>query len=212
MAAKKTLDANGLQDYLLGAVASSGIASGLPVFWAVGFLAKEAGSSSVHVTLDQLGKITGYTRSELTAAVKAIRNAGHRVEWHSKEDCTVTIDRAKGLKLMGPWLIQPEEDVDASPVLDKLNELMGTTYKMTPKISAQLRARMRDDKMTLEELVHVVTVKVQQWKGSEDMEKYLRPSTLFSPKAVEYAQERLREDITEEKVVSKEDLGRMWAG
>ena len=212
MAAKKTLDANGLQDYLLGAVASSGIASGLPVFWAVGYLAKQAGSRAVHVTLDELGKITGYTRSELTAAVKSIRVAGHRVEWHSKEDCTVTIDTAKGLKLMGPWLIEPEADVDASPVLDKLNELMGTTYKMTPKIAGQLRARVRDDRMTLEELVHVVTVKVQQWKGSEDMEKFLRPSTLFSPKAVEYAQERLRQDITEEKVVSKEDLGRMWAG
>ena len=58
----------------------------------------------------------------------------------------------------------------------------------------------------------MVNVKVQQWKGCEDMEKFLRPSTLFSPKAVEYAQERLREDITEEKVVSKEDLSRMWAG
>jgi uncharacterized phage protein (TIGR02220 family) len=212
MAAKKTLDANGLQDFLLGAVASSGIASGLPVFWAVGYLAKEAGSSSVHVTLDQLGKITGYSRSELTAAVKAIRVAGHRVEWHSKEDCTVTIDRAKGLKLMGPWMIEPEADVDASPVLDRLNELMGTKYRMTPQVGGMLRARMRTDKMTLEELIHVVEVKVQQWKGDEKMEGFLRPSTLFSKKAAEYAQERLREDITEEKVVSKEDLSRMWAG
>ena len=75
-----------------------------------------------------------------------------------------------------------------------------------------LRARMRDDKMTLEELLHVVNVKVQQWKGDEKMEAYLRPSTLFSKKALEYAQERLREDITDEKVVSQEDLSRMWAG
>ena len=212
MAAKKTLDADGLQEYLLGAVASSGIASGLPVFWAVGYLAKQAGSRSVHVTLEQLGKITGYSRNELTAAVKSIRVAGHQVEWHSREDCTVTIDRVKGLKLMAPWLIKPDADVDTSPVLDRLNALMGTTYRMSPKIAGQLRARMRDDKMTLDELLHVVDVKVQQWKGCEDMEKFLRPSTLFSPKAVEYAQERLREDITEEKVVSKEDLSRMWAG
>ena len=118
----------------------------------------------------------------------------------------------KGLKLMAPWLIKPDADVDTSPVLDRLNALMGTTYRMSPKIAGQLRARMRDDKMTLDELLHVVNVKVQQWKGCEDMEKFLRPSTLFSPKAVEYAQERLRRDITEEKVVSKEDLSRMWAG
>ena len=212
MAANKTLDASGLQDFLLGAVASSGIASGLPVFWAVGYLAKEAGSSSVHVTLDQLGKMTGYSRTELTAAVKAIRVAGHRVEWQSKEDCTITIDRDKGLKLMGPWMIEPDQDVDASPVLDRLNELMGTRYRMTPQVGSMLRARMRTDKMTIEELLHVVEVKVQQWKGQEEMEKYLRPSTLFSKKALEYAQERLREDIAQEKVVSQEDLSRMWAG
>ena len=94
--------------------------------------------------------------------MKAIRVAGHRVEWHSKEDCTVTIDRAKGLKLMGPWMIEPEADVDASPVLDRLNELMGTKYRMTPQVGGMLRARMRTDKMTLEELIHVVEVKVQQ--------------------------------------------------
>ena len=44
------------------------------------------------------------------------------------------------------------------------------------------------------------------------MEKYLRPSTLFGTRAVEYSQERLKGKITEEKEISREDLGRMWAG
>ena len=44
------------------------------------------------------------------------------------------------------------------------------------------------------------------------MEKFLRPSTLFGTKAVEYAQERKREEIADEKKVSKEDLSRMFAG
>ena len=212
MAAKKTLDANGLHDFLVGAVASSGIGSGLPVFWAVGYLAKKAGSSAVHVTLEELHKLTGFDRKQLTAAVKAIRTAGHRVEWHSKEDCTIKIDRNKGLKLMAPFMINPEADVDASPVLNRLNELLGTTYKMTPKVGSLLRSRMRSDGMTIEELLHVVNVKVQQWKGDEKMEPFLRPSTLFSTKAVEYAQERMREDISEEQMVSKEDLSNMFAG
>ena len=210
--AARTLDVKGLQDFLLGALASSGIGSGLPVFWAIGLKAKEEGSATVHVTLDQLAKMTGYSHKELTAAVKSIRTAGHRVEWHSKQDCTITIHKGKGQKLMEPWLVAKELDVDASPVLDRLNELMGTTYRMTPSIGGMLRARMRQDKMTVEDLIHVVNVKVQQWKGDEKMEPYLRPSTLFSPKAVEYSQERMRQDITEEKVVSKEDLSRMWAG
>ncbi len=210
--AARTLDVKGLQDYLLGALASSGIGSGLPVFWAIGLKAKEGGSATVHVTLDQMSKMTGYSHKELTAAVKAIRTAGHRVEWHSKQDCTITIDKGKGQKLMEPWLVAKELDVDASPVLDRLNDLMGTTYRMTPAIGGMLRARMRQDKMTVEDLIHVVDVKVQQWKGDEKMEPYLRPSTLFSPKAAEYSQERMKQDITEEKVVSKEDLSRMWAG
>jgi uncharacterized phage protein (TIGR02220 family) len=212
MAAKKTLDANGLHDFLVGAVASSGIASGLPVFWAIGYLAKVASTASVHVTLEELQKLTGFDRKQLTAAVKAIRNAGHRVEWHSKEDCTVTIDRKKGLKLMSPWLVNEDDAVDMSPVLDRLNELLGSSYKMTPKVGSLLRSRMRSDGMTLEELQHVVNVKVQQWKGDEKMEPFLRPSTLFGTKAIEYAQERMREDISEEQMVSKEDLSNMFAG
>ena len=209
--AGRTLDAEGLQDFL-GALAASGIGSGLPVFWAVVTIAKETGSAAVEVTLDELGKRTGYNRSELTAAVKCIRTAGHRVEWHSKQSCTITINRDKAKKLVEPWMVAKELDVDASPVLDRLNELMGTTYKMNASIRGMLRARIRQDKMTVEDLIHVVNVKVQRWKGDEKMEPYLRPSTLFSPKAVEYSQERMREDITEEKVVSKEDLSRMWAG
>ena len=211
MAAKK-LDAQGLQDFLLGALASSGIASGLPVFWAVGYLAKEEGSATVHVTLDQLGKMTGYGRTELTAAVKAIRTSGHRVEWHSKEDCTITIDKSKGLKLMEPWMVPEGQEVDSSPIVDHLNATAGTSFKVTPKVGSLLRARMRDDRMTVDDLMHVINVKVEQWKGDPKMESFLRPSTLFGPKAVEYAQERLKQEITEEKVVSKEDLGRMWAG
>ena len=210
--AARTLDAKGLQDYLLGALTSSGIGSGLPVFWAIGLKAKEVGSATVHVTLDHLVKMTGYTQKEITASVRAIRTAGHRVEWHSKQDFTITIDKAKGQKLMEPWMVAKEMDVDASPVLDRLNELLGTKYRMTPTTGQALRARMRQDKMTVEDLIHVVNVKVQQWKGDEKMEAYLRPSTLFGPKAVEYSQERMRQDITEEKVVSKEDLSRMWAG
>ena len=47
---------------------------------------------------------------------------------------------------------------------------MGTKYRMTPQVGGMLRARMRQDKMTLDELIHVVDVKVQQWKGCEDGE------------------------------------------
>ena len=214
MAVKKTLDADSLQDFLLGAVASSGIGSGLPVFWAVGYLVKKAGTSTVQVTLDQLEEMTGYSRSECTAAVKQIRTAGHRVQWDSKTDCTITIDATKGMPLMGPWLTseeKPQAD-DLRTIVDYLNQVAGTAFKWTPSVRRQLNARTTSDRMTLEELKHVIDVKCEQWKGDADMEKYMRPSTLFGTRAVEYSQERLKGAITEEKEISREDLGRMWAG
>ena len=214
MAAKKTLDADSLHEFLLGAVASSGIGSGLPVFWAVGYLAKLSDRSTVHVTLDELGELTGMNRGELTAAVKQIRTAGHRVQWNSKEDCMITIDGLKAMPLMGPWLTEKPQIQAAvgKPVLDYLNERAGTSFRWTPGVARQLRARLNGDGMTIEELKHVVDVKCEQWKGSEDMEKFLRPSTIFGTKAVEYSQERLRGKITEEKEISREDMGRMFAG
>ena len=208
--AATTLDAQGLRDYL-GALASSGIGSGLPVFWAVAVLAKQAGTASVEVSLDALGKMTGFTRAQLTAAVKAIRTAGHRVEWHSKEDCTITLNRSKGMKLMAPFMVEPTLDLDMNPILDHLNASAKTGFKMTAKVNGMLRARLRDG-LSIDELKHVVDVKVEQWLGDEDMQKFLRPSTLFGPKALEYANERLKGDIKQERVASKEDLSRMWAG
>ena len=214
MAVKKTLDADSLHEFLLGAVASSGIGSGLPVFWAVAYLVKKAGAATVPVTLDKLEEMTGYNRSECTAAVKQIRTAGHRVQWDSKTECTITIDAAKGMPLMAPWLTEeakPQAE-DLHAVLEYLNQVAGTAFKWTPSVRRQLNARTTTDRMTVEELKHVIDVKCEQWKGDADMEKSLRPSTLFGTRAVEYSQERLKGRITEEKEISREDLGRMWAG
>ena len=218
MAKKPTLNADGLQTYL-GAVAASGIGSGLPVFWAIGYLSKQANSNVVNVQLQMLERMTGYNRKELTGALKSIRLAGHQIEWTSRAEFNITIDKTKGLALMGPWMHSNDEPASEPldleqlrPPVDRLNELMGTRYPVSVKTAGMLRSRLKIDKMTIEDLIHVVEVKCEQWKGNEDMEKFLRPSTLFGTKAVEYAQERKREEIAGEKKVSKEDLSRMFAG
>lgn len=212
------LNADGLQTYL-GAVAASGIASGFPVFLAISYLAKQASNTTVNVSLDLLAKMTGYSRSELNAAIKALRLGGHRVDWNSKDECIITIDSSKGMKLLGPWMVEQEieaiteeESVQLNPPLDRLNELMGTSYSMSAEIAAMLRSRIKIDKMTIDQLVHVVEVKYEQWHGDPKMHNYLRPRTLFDTKAVEYAQEKKRSKITDEKLVSREDLSRMFAG
>lgn len=216
MAEKQQLNADGLQTYL-GAVAASGIGVGLPVFWAIGYLVKESNSTTVKVTLDQLSEMTGYVRKELTLALKAIRTSGHRVTWTSQDACTITIEPEVGTELLRPFMtptapVEVDAKVDLRPPLDRLNELMGTKYQLTAKTAKQINARLTADKMTIDQLVYVVDVKYDHWKGDEKMERFLRPSTLFGTKAPEYAQELRRSQITDAKVISDEDLGRMFAG
>ena len=116
-----------------------------------------------------------------------------QIEWTSRAEFTITIDKTKGLALMGPWMHSNDEPAsepltwNSYAAVDRLNELMGTRYPVSVKTAGMLRSRLKIDKMTIEDLIHVVEVKCEQWKGNEDMEKFLRPSTLFGTKAVEYA-------------------------
>ncbi|WP_419790619.1 conserved phage C-terminal domain-containing protein [Staphylococcus chromogenes] len=68
-----------------------------------------------------------------------------------------------------------------SDVIDYLNERTGKQYKSTTKKNQTvIRARI-DEGFTLEDFKKVIDNKVAEWKGT-DMEKYLRPETLFGTK------------------------------
>ena len=59
---------------------------------------------------------------------------------------------------------------------------------------------------------YVVDVKTEEWGADEERAHYVRPSTLFSPKAVEYRQQPRKASITEQRKPTRQELGRMWAG
>ena len=74
-----------------------------------------------------------------------------------------------------------EEEHIYAPVIAHLNEKAGTNYKATTKkTQALIRARMSEG-FTLEDFKVVIDRKCTEWMGS-DMEKYLRPETLFGTK------------------------------
>ncbi len=81
-----------------------------------------------------------------------------------------------------------EEDKDKeeekniyAPVISFLNEKAGTKYKPTSgKTQTLIRARMNEG-FTLEDFQTVISKKCAEWMGT-DMEKYLRPETLFGTK------------------------------
>jgi uncharacterized phage protein (TIGR02220 family) len=66
-------------------------------------------------------------------------------------------------------------------VISFLNEKAGTKYKPTSgKTQALIRARVNEG-FTLEDFQTVIAKKCAEWMGT-DMEKYLRPETLFGTK------------------------------
>jgi len=80
-------------------------------------------------------------------------------------------------------------DDTADKVIDYLNSQAGTRYKHTDTNRKLINARLKE--YTKREVFDVITKKSSEWKGSE-MEKYLRPSTLFNAtKFEEYLNQKI---------------------
>jgi uncharacterized phage protein (TIGR02220 family) len=70
-------------------------------------------------------------------------------------------------------------------VLDRLNEKAGTNYRASSKATqSHINARFAEG-YTLEDFFSVIDKKCAEWRGGE-MEKYLRPETLFGSKFENY--------------------------
>lgn len=76
-----------------------------------------------------------------------------------------------------------------SSVVCYLNEKADTKYKATSKKTQQLIKARENEGFILEDFKKVIDNKVAEWLGT-DMEKYLRPETLFSPKFESYLNQK----------------------
>ena len=69
----------------------------------------------------------------------------------------------------------------ANEIIDYLNLVLGTKYKSTTKKTKDcIKARLKEE-FTVDDFKVVIDKKSDEWKGT-DMEKYLRPETLFGNK------------------------------
>lgn len=76
-------------------------------------------------------------------------------------------------------------------VIDYLNQQTGKNYKSTTKKNQTvIRARI-DEGFSLDDFKRVIDNKVAEWKGT-NMEKYLRPETLFGTKFEGYLNQELQ--------------------
>jgi uncharacterized phage protein (TIGR02220 family) len=69
----------------------------------------------------------------------------------------------------------------ADRVIGHLNKVAGTAQRATAKGHRQLIQARMNDGATVDDFIHVIDVKAEQWMGS-DMEQHLVPSTLFGLK------------------------------
>lgn len=74
-------------------------------------------------------------------------------------------------------------------VIEYLNNSSGKNYRYTTKATQRhIRARFEEG-FTLEDFKRVIDWKVSQWLGDKDMDRYLRPETLFGTKFESYLNE-----------------------
>ena len=75
-----------------------------------------------------------------------------------------------------------------SEVLDFFNRICEKNYTATEATKKLINARLRDG-FSVENFKTVIKTKSDQWKGT-DMDKFLRPQTLFSTKFEGYLNEK----------------------
>ena len=94
---------------------------------------------------------------------------------------------------------KPDHSDLVDQVVEYLNEKAGKGFKASSKSTARhIKARIADG-FTLDDFKQVIDTKVAQWRNNPDMNKYLRPQTLFGPKFEGYLNERevLRDEYAE---------------
>lgn len=76
-------------------------------------------------------------------------------------------------------------------VIDYLNQQTGKNYKSTTKKNKTVIRARTDEGFSLDDFKRVIDNKVAEWKGT-NMEKYLRPETLFGTKFEGYLNQELQ--------------------
>ncbi|MES9689121.1 conserved phage C-terminal domain-containing protein, partial [Bacillus sp. JJ353] len=74
-------------------------------------------------------------------------------------------------------------------IIDLLNKVAGTKYRhTTPKTKTLIKARWNEG-FRFDDFKHVILVKCEEWRGT-DLDKYLRPETLFGTKFENYLNQK----------------------
>ena len=103
-------------------------------------------------------------------------------------------------------------------IIDYLNKRSGKKWSVKTKKTVQLIHKLLDNGFTVEDFEKVIDFKCKQWLNNEEMNKYLRPETLFGGKFERYLNEapaRVNRNVSSGQSVEDKmrDLyGQNWQG
>ena len=85
---------------------------------------------------------------------------------------------------------------EVEEIILHLNKRCNTSFKTTTKSTVSIISARFDEGFSLEQLKAIIDVKAKEWLNNKDFSKYLRPSTLFTPKHCEdYLNQAIREGV-----------------
>lgn len=96
---------------------------------------------------------------------------------------------------------------DVVEVIDFLNSTTGSKYRHSTKATVAIITARINEGFTVEDIKSVITKKAKEWKGTK-YEKYLQPSTLFSPTKFEGYLNQRGENTGQKIVKTPEQLAR----
>ena len=108
------------------------------------------------------------------------------------EDAIAIIDSVKSVSLKE--ILQKEESAEfcanVKEIVEYLNSAIGSHYKPSvEKTRTFIRARLREG-FTVDDFKTVIDKKTKAWLGNREMQKFLRPETLFGTKFEGYLNEQ----------------------
>lgn len=130
----------------------------------------------------------GLSANGLSANGKTENRKGQTTNNNSTNNDLTNIDSTyiDGNILSGNPTAYPYKDV-----IDYLNQQTGKNYKSTTKKNQTVIRARTDEGFSLDDFKRVIDNKVAEWKGT-NMEKYLRPETLFGTKFEGYLNQELQ--------------------
>ena len=159
---------------------------------ASGWLDEADGRLSIHDWYNYAGRLLEKKKANADRMKRA------RAE-HVQNTCNARAGATKP-NLTKPNLTKPkdipspsEEPPDPTPykaIIDHLNQLAGTSYRHTANKTRDLIKARWNEGFRLEDFKAVIEKKVAKWKDDPEMQKFIRPETLFSGKFDRYVNEK----------------------